>query len=113
MSPPKSPPISPARRRLLRRLALGLSLAPVATTPAAPAPGAGSAALPLLSESDPAAKKLRYVEDARHATGAAEGTSCESCSLYSGAGGADRGSCTLFPGKLVKAAGWCTSWSSL
>jgi High potential iron-sulfur protein len=107
-----SPPIDSARRSLLRRIALSVSLAPLALRTVS-ASEAGGAALPLLSESDPAAKPVRYVEDAHRASGAAGGASCESCSLYSGASGADRGSCTLFPGKLVKAAGWCTSWSSL
>jgi hypothetical protein len=109
-----SPSPNPARRLILRRLALGLSLAPFAAkAAAATATEAGAAVLPLVSESDPAAKMLRYVEDAHRASGASAGADCESCSLYSGATGADRGSCTLFPGKLVKAAGWCTAWSSL
>jgi hypothetical protein len=99
-------PINTTRRHLLRRLAVGLSFAPLATPAAA-------AELPLVSENDPAAQKVHYVEDARHASGATDGATCASCSLYSGAGGADRGSCTLFPGKLVRAAGWCSSWSSL
>ncbi len=106
--------MNPARRSLLRRLAIAMSLAPVAVPAVrAAAPNAGGSAPPLVSESDPAAKLLHYVEDAHRASGASSGASCESCSLYSGASGADRGSCTLFPGKLVKAAGWCTSWSSL
>jgi hypothetical protein len=106
--------MNPARRSLLRRLALAMSLAPLTVPESrAAAPDAGGSALPLLVESDPAAKMLHYVQDARRASGATGGASCESCSLYSGASGADRGACTLFPGKLVKAAGWCTSWSSL
>jgi hypothetical protein len=93
---------------------VGLSLAPLAAKAAAPtAADTGAAALPLLSENDPAAKMLRYVEDAHRASGVSAGANCESCSVYSGATGADRGSCTLFPGKLVKAAGWCSAWSSL
>jgi hypothetical protein len=101
-----TPPINTARRQLLRRLALGMSLASLAA-PVVPAEP------PLISESDPAAKAVHYVEDAHRASGATDGATCASCSVYSGAGGADRGSCTLFPGKLVRAAGWCSSWSSL
>jgi high potential iron-sulfur protein len=101
-----TPPIDPSRRQLLRGVAVGLSLAPLAA-PVLPAEP------PLISESDPAAKAVHYVEDARRASGATDGALCASCSLYSGAAGADRGSCTLFPGKLVQAAGWCSSWSSL
>jgi hypothetical protein len=101
--------MNPARRSLLRRLALGVSLAPLG----AAAAEAGGAAPPLVGENDPAAKMLHYVEDARRASAATGGATCESCSLYSGASGADRGSCTLFPGKLVKASGWCSAYSSL
>lgn len=35
---------------------------------------------------------------------------CSNCVLYT-KHGADTGRCTLFPGQLVKDAGWCTSWS--
>jgi hypothetical protein len=88
---------------LLRKLALGLSLAPVAL----------AAEAPLLSESDPAAKALDYVADAKRAKGASPGAMCSNCSVYGGADGSAQGPCTLFPGKLVKAAGWCKSWSGL
>ncbi len=101
-----TPPINPSRRQLLRSVALGMSLAPLVAP-------AVSAEPPLISESDPAAQAVHYVDDARHASGATAGATCASCSLYSGAAGADRGSCTLFPGKLVRAAGWCSAWSSL
>ena len=40
-------------------------------------------------------------------------TCCSNCSVYGGADGAAQGACTLFPGKLVQAAGWCKSWSGL
>jgi hypothetical protein len=105
--------MNPRRRALLRRLALGIALVPLAVPRAPAAADAAAAALPLVSESDPAAKMVHYVDDAHRATGATAGASCESCSLYSGTSGADRGSCTLFPGKLVKASGWCNAWSSL
>lgn len=101
---------NPARRALLKQAALGLSLAPLAL---ADAPQALGAQLPLLSEQDPAAKAVHYVEDASRAKGAASGADCSNCSIYSAAGGASQGTCTLFPGKLVKAAGWCSSWSGL
>jgi predicted house-cleaning NTP pyrophosphatase (Maf/HAM1 superfamily) len=102
---------SPGRRALLQRAALGLSLAPWALDAA---PAAPTASLPLISEQDPAAKAVQYVEDAsRSKAAAASGANCSNCSLYSAASGAAQGSCTLFPGKLVKAAGWCSSWSGL
>ncbi|HEX4025530.1 MAG TPA: high-potential iron-sulfur protein [Steroidobacteraceae bacterium] len=79
----------------------------------APARAAPAAArLPPLRESDPAARAVHYVTDARRAAGAQSGAACSNCSIY-GTVSATEGSCTLFPGKLVKAAGWCSSWSGL
>ena len=97
---------NPSRRALLRQ-ALGLALTPLAL-----ARPAHSAAPPLLSEQDPAAKALHYVEDASRAKDAQPGADCSNCAIYTAAGDA-QGSCALFPGKLVKAAGWCSSWSGL
>ncbi len=98
------------RRALLRRLALGLTLAPLAGL----GPRAADAAdLPLLSESDPAARALDYVEDAAKAQGAQSGSLCSNCSVYGGANAAPAGPCTLFPGKWVKANGWCKAWSGV
>jgi High potential iron-sulfur protein len=98
------------RRALLRRLALGLTLVPLAGIQSR---RAHAADLPPLSESDPAAKTLDYVEDVSKAKGAQSGSLCSNCSVYSGADGAPAGPCTLFPGKSVKANGWCKSWSGL
>ena len=98
------------RRALLRRVALGLTLVPLA---GAASRRAHAADLPLLSESDPAAKALGYVEDAHKAKGAQAGALCSNCSVYGGEDGATAGPCTLFPGKWVKANGWCKSWSGL
>jgi hypothetical protein len=100
---------NPGRRALLKQAALGLSMAPLALTGS---PAALGASPPLITEQDPAAKAVHYVEDASRATGAQSGADCSNCSIYSSAG-TDRGTCTLFPGKLVKAAGWCSSWSGL
>jgi hypothetical protein len=66
--------------------------------------------LPHLSEADPTAKALGYVEDAaatkdpKHKTG----DMCADCQFYSGAA-AGYGPCQLFPGKAVSAKGWCIS----
>jgi hypothetical protein len=100
---------NPARRALLRQAALGLSLARLAL---AESPAASAAEPALISEQDPAAKTVQYVEDAGRAKGAESGADCSNCSIY-GATGAAQGTCTLFPGKLVKAKGWCSKWSSL
>jgi High potential iron-sulfur protein len=101
--------ISLSRRCLLQRLALAMSLAPVAVGASRPA---RAAAQPLLSVNAPEAKAVKYVEDARQAHGAAAGNSCANCGLYQGAGGSTQGPCQLFPGKDVKAAGWCSSWTA-
>lgn len=103
-----STPESPWRRVLLQRLALGLSLGTLLVE----AREAQAAAAALISEQDPAAKAVQYVEDAKRAKAAQSGADCSNCSLY-GSAGADRGTCSLFPGKLVKAAGWCDKWSGL
>jgi hypothetical protein len=71
---------------------------------------ARAADLPHLSESDPTAKALNYVEDAsksanpKHTAGAV----CANCQFYSG-GATGYGPCQLFPGKAVSAKGWCVS----
>jgi hypothetical protein len=90
------------RRVLLQRIALGLSL----TSLARAAPPA------LLREQDPEAKAVHYVEDASRAKDAPPGASCSNCSIYAALNDT-QGSCTLFKDKLVKAAGWCSSWSGL
>ncbi|MDE1963532.1 MAG: high-potential iron-sulfur protein [Xanthomonadaceae bacterium] len=71
---------------------------------------ARAADLPHVSESDPTAKALGYVEDAsttkdpKHKAGA----NCSNCQFYSG-GPTGFGPCQLFPGKAVSAKGWCVS----
>jgi anaerobic selenocysteine-containing dehydrogenase len=71
---------------------------------------ARAADLPPLSETDPTAKALGYVEDAdktkdpKHKAG----DTCANCQFYGG-GATGRGSCQLFPGKSVNAKGWCVS----
>jgi hypothetical protein len=98
----------PTRRALLQRFALGFSCAPLAW-----ASRAQSADPPLLSESDPAARAQDYVADASRAKQAEAGSNCANCSIYSAKSGATEGACSLFPGKWVKAAGWCRGWSGL
>jgi hypothetical protein len=101
--------ISLSRRRLLQRLAVGASVAPLA----AGALGTSFAAsAPLLSVTAPEAKAVKYVEDAKDAQGATPGSNCRNCALYQGPDGSRQGPCQLFPGKEVKAAGWCSSWAA-
>src|SRR5205807_319964 len=59
----------------------------------------------------PEARAEKYDEDARQASGATAGSNCANCGLYQGAAGSTQGPCQLFPGRQVKAAGWCTAWA--
>jgi hypothetical protein len=96
------------RRRLLERLAVCIPLLPGGRSAIR---RALASAAPLLSADSPEAKAVKYVEDAREAPGAAPDSSCASCGLYQGASGSAEGPCQLFPGKDVKASGWCSSWT--
>ena len=97
--------IDESRRRLLKGMAL-VSLAGV------PVRMAIAADLPPLSADDPTAKALKYVSDVSKAPGAKPDSKCANCKLYQGASGSTEGGCLLFPGKSVKAAGWCSSWTA-
>lgn len=96
-----------SRRRLVCQLVLGTTFASLALGRAAAARAADA---PLLSPSDPAAKKVKYTEDASQLKEAA-GNKCSSCALYQGSYTSKQGACQIFPGKDVKAAGWCSSWA--
>jgi hypothetical protein len=98
-----------SRRRLLKRLVLALSLAPLAASSLRAALAATD--LPLLAVGAPEAQAVKYVEDARQASAATPGSNCAGCGLYQGTSGSAQGPCQLFPGKQVKAAGWCTAWA--
>lgn len=95
----------PISRRHLLGEAAGLALGALVLS------GAARADDPLLSPADPAASKLKYVEDAHQAPDAMPGATCASCGLYQGKKDAATGACQVFPHKVVKAAGWCTSWA--
>ena len=76
----------------------------------------GGAALPHLSEADPTAKALGYVEDAGKVDKAKfpsykPGAHCTTCNFFQGKAADAYGPCQIFPGKQVKAAGWCSSWA--
>jgi ribosomal protein L32 len=100
------------RRDALRRLAFGVALAPLAAASWRQAAAADAASLPLLSVDAPEAKAVKYVENAQQAKDKVPGRSCANCGLYQGATGSTQGPCQLFPGKAVKAAGWCSSWAA-
>lgn len=100
-------PLNESRRKLLKRLTLGIALAPIAAVSLRDAWGADA---PLVTAGDPTAKALKYVSDASQSKEAKPGSKCATCQLYQGAAGSAEGPCLLFPGKAVNANGWCSSW---
>lgn len=89
---------------------------PPAAAPAQRSPAAGTA-MPKLEESDPTARALAYVHDANDVDASQQpryedGQRCDNCSLYAADSSdeADWGGCSIFPGKLVNANGWCNAW---
>jgi hypothetical protein len=95
------------RRNFVRRCLFGATAASLAFARLTESRAADA---PLLSPSDPAAKKLKYTEDASKVKEAGS-NKCSSCVLYQGTDSSQQGPCQIFPGKQVKAAGWCTSWA--
>lgn len=67
-----------------------------------------------LSTEDPAAAGLGYVEsgesvDTTKYPKYQTGQQCSTCALFQG-GEEAWGKCGIFPGKVVKATGWCNAW---
>lgn len=99
------------RRSLLKNLAAAAAAAAVL-----PAGRSRGAELPHLDVKDSAAVALGYVEnatqvDAKKFPTYVKGSRCDTCLLLQGTSGAYR-PCTLFPGKLVSASGWCSGWTA-
>lgn len=99
-----------SRRTLLKGALAGLAAVPAASLVARTA-GAAPAAL---TESDPQAKSLGYHADAAKVDAKANptykpGQKCQNCIQFTGKAPAD-GPCNIFPGKIVKANGWCKVW---
>jgi len=108
------------RRQLLGATVLGLPAIPVvvetACAQAKPTAPAAGAALPVLSPTEPAAKALGYIEDAKKVDAKANpnfkaGQHCGNCLQWADKNRkAPLAKCNLFPGKLVKNPGWCKVW---
>ncbi|HWM68154.1 MAG TPA: high-potential iron-sulfur protein [Steroidobacteraceae bacterium] len=98
---------NPTRRRFVQTWLLGASLAPLALSRFTTSRAADQ---PLLSPDDPAAVKVKYTEDATKEKNTM-GHKCATCALYEGTYSSTQGPCQIFPDKLVKAAGWCSSWA--
>ncbi len=87
---------------------------PAAEPPADAAASAGG--LTPLSEDDPQAQALAYVNDASTVDASAypqyqSGQICANCALFQGADGDAMGACSIFPGRLVNAQGWCSVYA--
>lgn len=98
-----------SRRDLLKTLALGTVLIPAVQLASSRA-AAALREVPLQPD-DRTARARHYVEDAKQSALAPAGRTCANCMLYQGDIGSTQGPCTLFPGKLVKAVGWCDGWA--
>ncbi len=106
-----------SRRQFIGTALTAAALAPVLGRGLISAAHAGD--LPKVSEDDATAKALGYVHDAsavdtskfpKRAGEAGAKQFCDNCSLYQAAAGEEWGKCSIFPGKLVKGAGWCNAW---
>jgi len=97
----------PSRRRFMQAIGTALCAAPAAF---ALRNVAYAADLPLLSESDPTAKALKYFEDVKSSKGDPTHT-CAKCALYAGGAGSAQGACKVFPKNQVKAGGTCSAWA--
>jgi High potential iron-sulfur protein len=104
-----SQPESALSRRRFLQLALAGAGAAVLL------PCAVQAQLPPLPADDPTGKALAYTEDAGSVDAARfpnfkAGQNCLGCNFYKGQ--AERGACTLFPGKSVAGKGWCSAFAA-
>ncbi|MCC7198512.1 MAG: high-potential iron-sulfur protein [Gammaproteobacteria bacterium] len=100
-----------SRRSLLKGALAGLAAVPAASLVARDALAAAPVAL---TEADPQGKALGYHLDATKVDAKTNptykpGQKCTNCIQFQGKAPAD-GPCNLFPGKTVKANGWCKVW---
>ena len=99
------------RRELVKNLSLAAGLS--AALPWCRTRGAEHARLDV---KDPAAMAVGYVEnagqvDVKKYPTFVKGSTCENCLQLQGSAGSAYRPCSLFPGKLVSASGWCTAWT--
>lgn len=102
------------------------SSAPASETAGAVKPAAESAtpaeapakatAMPKLSEDDPQAKSLAYVHEATSVDSSKHprykaGQVCANCALFQAKGNDEWAGCSIFPGRAVKASGWCSVYA--
>lgn len=100
------------RRNILKKSLFGFTAVVAATIVA---PSAYADELPELTEDDPMAMGLAYKKDtatvdaAKQPKHSAE-QNCANCALYTSKSDT-LGVCTIFAGKQVSAAGWCTAYA--
>lgn len=111
-------PLNKSRRDAVKTIVGGLAAVPVMNLVATAA--AYAQELPAVDPAtDPTAKALQYVPDATTADRAAAARPgmepseqvCNNCQFHEALDEEGWVACTLFPGKKVAAAGWCTSWT--
>jgi hypothetical protein len=100
-----------SRRNLLKGLALGAAGAAVG------ARSVRSAETAKVDVHDSQAVALGYVENASQVDTKkypqyVSGTNCDNCLQLQGKPGNNYRPCTLFSGKLVAVAGWCSGWTA-
>lgn len=100
-----------SRRSLLKGALIGLAAVPASSLLARNA----QAATEFVDPASPQAKALGYTPDASKVDAKANpvykpGQDCANCIQFGGKAGATEGPCNLFPGKVVKAGGWCKVW---
>jgi len=100
-----------ARRSLLKGALAGLAAIPVVSV-ITEANAAGVA----LDPNDPQAKALGYIVDGSKVDAKANPMykpeqKCLNCAQFKGAATDASGSCNIFAGKMVAAAGWCKAYA--
>ena len=109
MKTTKIPSVRLSRRQFVTASAVAVATVPLATLLAQ----RPSLAQEQLTEDDPTAQALGYVNDAGATDNAARepDANCANCQLYMTDQGADGWApCSIFGNKLVKGEGWCTVW---
>ena len=102
-------------KKIARRQFIQVSAAAAAGAVVLPAEQLKAQDMPQLTEDDPMAQAMKYVNDASTVDPAsrpnpAEDQRCSNCALIQGDEGEWR-PCQIFPGKPVNANGWCSVWA--
>jgi hypothetical protein len=102
-------------RRIFLKSISGLAAASAVGVPIEGLAQAAKAPAAKLSESDPQAVALGYVDDTTRADQKkfpkhAASQQCSGCQLYQGKATDAMAPCPIFAGKQVAAKGWCSAW---